>query len=171
MKLNTKEYQKIKTKEYLKKNRLFFFLNGVNRNSNGWRKTEQSLAAIGFMFFKSFNRITKKELKNSTFKNLKEIVNGPTFLIKPKAQLFRDVLLSKFCPLLFILLAIKVNNKIYPLAALKKNQNEINYTNNALLFYQFNVTHLKHYTKFISKSNMIRTCGATTQERIYSLPL
>jgi hypothetical protein len=155
MKLNTKEYQKIKTKEYLKKNRLFFFLNGVNRNSNDWRKTEQSLVAMGFMFFKSFNKITNKELKNSTFKNLKEIVNGPTFLIKPKttAQLSRDVLLSKFCPLLFILLAIKVNNKIYPLIVLKKNQNEINYTCNALLFYQFNVTNLKRHTKLISKDN------------------
>jgi hypothetical protein len=155
MKLNTKEYQKIKTKEYLKKNRLFFFLNGVNRNSNDWRKTEQSLVAMGFMFLKSFNKITNKELKNSTFKNLKEIVNGPTFLIKPKAtaQLFRDVLLSKFCPLLFILIAIKINNKIYPLIVLKKNQNEINYTNNALLFYQFNVTNSKRHTKLISKDN------------------
>jgi len=155
MKIKTKEYQKIKTKEYLKKNRLFFFLNGVNRNSNDWRKTEQSLVAMGFMFFKSFNKITDKELKNSIFKNLKEIVNGPTFLIKPKAtaQLSRDVLLSKFCPLLFILLAIKINNKIYPLIVLKKNQNEINYTRNALLFYQFNVTHLKRHTKLISKDN------------------
>ena len=153
MRLNTKEYQKIKTKEYLKKNRLFFFFNGVSKNSNDWRKTEQSLVAMGFMFFKSFNKITNKELKNSTFKNFKEIVNGPTFLIKPKAQLSKDVLLSKFCPLLFILLAIKVNNKIYPLTVLKKNQTEINYTSNALLFYQFNVTHLKHHTKFISKAN------------------
>lgn len=155
MKLNTKEYQKIKTKEYLKKNQLFFFLNGVNRNSNDWRKTEQSLATMGFMFFKSFNKITNKELKNSTFKNLKEIINGPTFFMKPKskAQLSRDVLLSKFCPLLFILLAIKINNKIYPLVVLKKNQNEINYTSNNLLFYQFNVTNLKYYTKLISKTN------------------
>lgn len=155
MKLNTKEYQKIKTKEYLKKNQLFFFLNGVNRNSNDWRKTEQSLVTMGFMFFKSFNKITNKELKNSTFKNLKEIINGPTFLMKPKskAQLSRDVLLSKFCPLLFILLAIKINNKIYPLVVLKKNQNEINYTSNNLLFYQFNVTNLKYYTKLISKTN------------------
>ena len=155
MKLNTKEYQKIKTKEYLKKNQLFFFLNGVSKNSNNWRKTEQSLITMGFMFFKSFNKITNKELKNSTFKNLKEIINGPTFLIKPKpkTQLSRDVLLSKFCPLLFILLAIKINNRIYPLVVLKKNQNKINYTSNGLLFYQFNVTNLKYYTKLISKTH------------------
>ena len=155
MKLSTKDYQKIKTKEYLKKNQLFFFFNGVNRNSNDWRKTEQSLVRMGFMFFKSFNKITRKELKNSIFKKLKEIVNGPTFLIKPKAtaQLSIDILLSKFCPLLFILIAIKINNKIYPLIVLKKNQNEINYTHNALLFYQFNVTNLKRHTKLISKDN------------------
>lgn len=155
MKLNTKEYQKIKTKKYLKKNRLFFFLNGVNRNSNDWRKTEQSLAAMGFIFLKSFNKITSKKLKNSTFKNLKEVVNGPTFLIKPKTttQLSKDVLLYKFGPLLFILLAIKINNKIYPLSVIKKNQNKINYISNALLFYQFNVTNLKYNTKLISKAN------------------
>jgi hypothetical protein len=154
MKLNTKEYQKIKTKEYLKKNQLFFFLNGVSKNSNDWRKTEQSLGSMGLMVFKSFNKITNKELKDSTFKNFKEVINGPTFLIKPKpkVQLSRDGLLSKVCPLLFILLALKINNRIYPLIVLKKTQNEINYTNNALLFHQFNVTNLKYHTKLISKS-------------------
>ena len=145
MKLNRKEYQIMKTKEYLKKNKLFFFLNGVNKNSDDWRKTEQSLSTMEFFFFKSSNKITNKELKNSSFKNLKEIVNGPTFLIKPKvkAQLSRDVILPTFCSLLFILLAIKVNNKIYPLTVLTKNQNSINYASNTLLFYQYSVTHLK----------------------------
>lgn len=155
MKINTKEHQKIKIKNYFKKNRLFFFLNGVNKTSNGWRKTEQSLVAMGFKVFKSFNKITNKKLKNSTFKNFKKIINGPTFFIKPTAiaQLSREILFSKFCPLLFILLAIKINNRIYPLIVLKKNQNEINYTNNALLFHQFNVTNLKRYNTIILKVN------------------
>jgi len=151
MKLNAKEYQRIKTKKYLKKNRLFFFYNGVNRNSNYWRKTEQSLKIMGFNFLKNFNKITNKELKNSIFKNMKEIINGPTFFIKPnsKNQLLKDVLLSKFCPLLFIVLAIKINSKIYSLTVLKKNPNLINYDNNTLLFYQFNITNLKYHTKLL----------------------
>lgn len=150
MKLNTKEYQSIKTKEYLKKNKLFFFFNSVTRNSNDWKKIEQSIKTMELVFFKNFNRITNKKLKNSSFKNFKDVVNGPTFFIKPKttAQLTKNILLSKFCSLLFILLAVRINNKIYPIAALKKNQNALNYKNNALLFYQFNITHLKNVINF-----------------------
>ena len=67
MKLNTKKYQKIKTKEYLKKNQLVFFLNGVSKKSDDRRKTEQSLSSMGFKFFKSFNKITHTELKKLYF--------------------------------------------------------------------------------------------------------
>ena len=149
MKLNIKECLIIKTKKYLKKNKLFFLFNGVNTSAYHWRKTERGLDTMEFLIFRSLNKTTTKKLKNSTFKYLKEIVSGLAFFLKPKnkAQHSKDVLLFKFSPLLLTLLAIKVNNKIYPAAVLKKNQNIINYASNSLLFHQFNVTNLKRITK------------------------
>jgi len=148
MKLN--EYLKIKNKECLKK-KLFFLSNTISINSDNWLKTEQDLYDTGFTFSKT--KISNKNFKNSTFKNIKEILNGPTFLIKPKekTQLSRDVLLYQLCPLVSILLAVKINNKIYPTIVLKKNQSLIAYNSSNLLFYQFSTTSLKYNVKFVSK--------------------
>ena len=138
MKLNKKKYQIIKTKKYIKKNKLFFFLDTVTRTKQG----------IEFNFFKIFNKIANKKLKNSIFKNMKETINGLTFFIKLtiKTTLKKDILLPCF-------LAIKINNKIYPKIVFK-NINSTNYTNNALLFYQYNLTNLKYHKK-IFRNNVI----------------
>ena len=154
MKLDIKEYERIKIKKYLKKNQLFFLLNGVTTDSSSWKNIEQSLNSVGFLFFKNLNNITNKELKNSTFKNIKEMLNGPTFLMSPRieADLSKDVLFSKLSSLKFTMLAIKMNNKIYPCNLLKKKTNTTNYINNVLLFNQFNIANLKYNTKLISKN-------------------
>lgn len=138
MKLHKKKYQIIKTKKYIKKNKLFFLSNIV-------AKPKQGLNIIEFNSFKIINKIANKKLKNSIFKNIKETINGLTFFIKliVKTTLKKNVLLSCF-------LAIKINNKIYPITIFK-NINSINYTNNALLFYQYTFTNLSYHTKIFSK--------------------
>ena len=146
---NNKEYQSIKVKRYLKKDKLFFFFNGVGKNSKSWKKTKQDLKIIKFNVFKTFNRVTYKELQNSIFKNIKEIANGPVFFVKPliKSKPMKSTLLITLNLFLFLLMAIKINNKIYPVTVLNKNINLIHYTVNNLLFYQFILTTLKYSKK------------------------
>ena len=108
---------------------------------------EQNLKNINFNYYKIFNKTTKKILKNSIYKTIKPTVNSITFLIKPKTkQLFKQIIITKFEPLLFNMLAVKINNKIYQTIQLKNNYS-LNYNNNKLLIFQFGITHLKKKSK------------------------
>jgi hypothetical protein len=70
MKFTTKEYKITKTKSYIQTSNLFFFFNGINRNSNDWIIIEQKLKNINFEYYKIFNKTSKKTLENSIYKNV-----------------------------------------------------------------------------------------------------
>jgi len=145
MKITVKEYKASKIKLYLKKENMLFFFSGINKDSTSWIHTEQNLKNINFQYYKIFNTTAINTLKNSVYKSVSALVNGPTFLIKPivdsKPQ-YKSVLLKNFESLLFTLLAVKIGNKIYGI-----NQvnfcNSLEYRENVLLFYRFNLTNLK----------------------------
>ena len=84
MKLNIKDYKIVRIREYFKTNHLFFFFNGVSRNSLDWLLTEQGLKTIGFNYYRVLNRTTIITLNTSIYNNIKPIIKGSTFLIKPK---------------------------------------------------------------------------------------
>jgi hypothetical protein len=145
MQFTSKEYKILKTKNYIKENKIFFFFNSINRNSNDSIIVEQNLKKLNFDSYKIYNKTSKKTLKASTYKNSTELVNSITLLIKPMFTNFeikKSTLLQSFEPLLFSLLAIKVNNKIY-----SKNQLKeiflLNYKDIKLLFFQFGITNSK----------------------------
>lgn len=116
----------------------FFLLNSL---------VEQGLKNINFNYYKIFNRTTKKTLQNSIYKIIKPTVNSITFMIKPRIKkLFKQILITSFEPLLFNMLAIKINNKIYQTIQLKMSCS-LNYTDNKLLIFQYGVTHLKKKSK------------------------
>jgi hypothetical protein len=153
MKLNTKNYKTLKTKNYLKETNLLFFYNGINRSSNNWIATEQGLKTLNFSYYKIFNKTTAKILKNSIYSSVEPTINGTTFFIKPNNNcnvLTRHILLNNFELLFFTMLAIKLNNKVYNLNQLKTT-NSLKYKENMLLFYQFELTHLKSSIVYFSK--------------------
>jgi len=150
MEFTAKSYKILKIKKYLKKKNLFFFFNGVNQNSEDWIITEQGLQIINFSYYKVFNKTANKILKNSIYDNFQPTINGTTFFIQPKSDskpLSRLILTSNFDKLLFVILAIKLNNKIYGETQIK-NSNSLEYNENILLFYQFGVTQLKSCFNF-----------------------
>jgi hypothetical protein len=68
-----------------------------------------------------------------------------TFLLKPlvaEQEINKNILLNKIETLIFSLLAIKVNNKIYSKTKLK-NLVTLNYKNNKLLLYKFLISNTK----------------------------
>ena len=147
MELNSKDYKITKTKNYMKKNSLFFFFNGITRNSEDWILLEQNLKSIGFNYYKIFNKTTKKSVNNSIFRAIKPVINSITFLIKPtNTKLSKQVLVNSFEPLFFYMLAMKINNKIYQTAQLKYNYS-ISYKNNKIFLFQFGVANLKQKSK------------------------
>ena len=84
MKFNLKHYKLSKTRKYIKTNNLFFFFNGTNLDSENWIKTEQNLKNLKLNYYKIYNRIAIKTIKNSIYKNIKQIITGVTFFIKPE---------------------------------------------------------------------------------------
>ena len=145
MDLTTKKFKIEKTKNLIKHNNLFIFLNGINRNSNDWILIEQELKKINFNYYKIFNKTSKKTLNNSIFLNTSSLINSMTFLLKPlvaEQEINKDILLNKIETLIFSLLAVKVNNKIYSKTKLK-NLVTLNYKNNKLLLYKFLISNTK----------------------------
>lgn len=154
MKLNTKEYKILKIRNYLKNNEIFFLFNGLNRNSHDWITTEQELKKITFNYYKILNKTSHNEINASIYQNLASTINGITFFLEPNKDLkilTKHVLLANFKTLLFDMLAVKFNNKIYSLEQIKSIYS-LNYSENYLILYQFNVTKLKSYFQFY-KSN------------------
>ena len=149
MKLNTKDYKIKKTKKYFKTNHLFFFVNGISRNTSGWRFTEQELTTIGFKYFKVLNKTTIKTLNSSIYTKISPVIKGSTFLIKPQSNklFFKQKVLNTFTPLFFELLIFKFNNKIYSADSLK-NTHSLNYKETKLLLYQFYLVYNKGCYKF-----------------------
>ena len=143
MQINFKNYKIKKTKNYIKKNNLYFFFNGINKNSNSWILVEQNLKTINFDYYKIFNKTARKIINESIYKNIKETINSITFLIKLKTtKLLKQILITSFEFLLFNILAIKLNQKIYQVIQIKKNYS-LNYQNTKALIFQFKLTNLK----------------------------
>jgi hypothetical protein len=151
MKVSVKDYKILRTKEYFKASNLFFFVNGVNKSSLDWLPAKQGLKTIGFSYYKLLNRTTVKTLSNSIYSNIKPVISGSTFFIRPQTEknFSKQTITNTFDPLLFELLMVKLNNRVYSLTSLK-NAYSLNYNETKLLFYQLNTTHLKACSK-ISK--------------------
>jgi cellobiose-specific phosphotransferase system component IIC len=144
MKLNLKDYKIIKTKKYFQTNKLFFVVNGINRNSPDWLLIQQELKTICFNSYKILNKITLKALKNSMYNNTKSVIGGSTFLLKPNVNKYfsKQTTLNTFNLLSFDLLIVKLNNKTYSVTSLKTAQS-MEYKETKLFFHQFNLTHVK----------------------------
>jgi len=149
MELEKKNYQILKTRNYLKLNKLFFFFNGTNKNSDKWLLVEQQLKSLGYYSYKITNRPMHRTLNKSIYINIKPIVNGITFLIKPSSNsyvLTKSIFKKNFEPLFFIILAVKLNNKIYSYPQIQKI-NTFEYKINKLILYKFSIKHTKNCYK------------------------
>ena len=151
MKFNSIKYKTLKIRNYLKKNNLLLFFSGINQNASNLIKTEQNLKNFNFSYHKIFNRTSINIIENSIYKNSKPTINGIVFFIKP---IYNNIQLSKKKILnleSFTFLTIKLNNQIYSANQLKYI-NSLNYYNNKLLLYQFNITNIKSLS-IINKNN------------------
>ena len=144
MKLSVKDYKIIKTKKYFKHNSLFFFVNGINRNSLDWLVVKQGLKTIGFDHYKILNKTTTTTLNNSIYSNINSVLKGSTFLLKPHLNkcFSKNTILNTFNPLFFELLVVKLNNKLYSINSLE-SVHSLQYKETKLLLYQFCLAHLK----------------------------
>ena len=142
-----KSYKIIKTKSYIKKNSLFFMLDGVYRSSTNWVVVEQSLKTVCFSYWKICNKTVKKTLSSSIARTIQPIINGITFFMDSYCKwTSKQALAICFEALLFKVLAIQLNYKCYQVAQLKNNYS-FQYKGNKALIFQFRVVNLKKKSK------------------------
>lgn len=140
-------YKTNKVRLYIKKNCIFFLFNGSTIKSCDWIPTEQNLKSMNFKHYKVLNKTTIKTFNKSIYQLTKTTINGTTFFIKPNLNvksITKQLILKVFDPLLFSLIAIKINNKIYSSKQVK-DVLSLNYKTNKLFLYQFRITNLKLY--------------------------
>lgn len=145
MELNNKKYKLEKTQNLLKNNSFILFFHGTKKNSQEFKIMNQKLKSINLISYSNSNKITKKLLEKSIFISNSTIIHGNIFFIKPNFK--NKIILWKHISnslesLLFLLLAVKLNNIVYSAIQIKKI-NSFEYKENKLLLYQFIITNLK----------------------------
>lgn len=122
MKYNQKQYQIRKTQKYLKNSDFFFIYHSIKLNSKESVKIEQTLKKLKLKQYKILNGIASKTFTTSVFKNYSKLVCGLIIFIKPEyfeSQLLLNDL-KKELKNLFLMLSIKLNNKIYFVCQISK---------------------------------------------------
>ena len=144
MKFNLKEYQKQKIKQYFKNNSFTILSINANKKAQNWLDLDQELKKLKFSYYKICNKTTKKIVKKSTHKNFANLVNSTFFFLKPTHYDIKinNKTFQQLGSILFSILAIKLNKKIYILNQ-SKNITLINYKKNISIFYQFLITNVK----------------------------
>ena len=121
MDFNSKEYQSVKLKKFLKKNNLFFLFHSAKQDLNQWIYTEQNLKKLKLKYFKPLNGMTSKLLENSIYKNLSPVIGGFILFLNAnfKTTELKMKLIQKNLKPSFELVSVKLNNKMYSTSQLK----------------------------------------------------
>ena len=147
MKFYFQDYKNNKIKNYIKKNKLFFFVNCTDRNSNDFLELNQELKKTKFNYYKVFNTTAKKILKKCIYNVTNSTINGITFFIKPENnKLIKRNFINNFDNLLLNILVVKINLKAYTNKQIKNNIS-YNYINTKLFYFQLINTHIKKKSK------------------------
>ena len=133
MSFNLKTYKCVRIRHYFKKVNFFFFYHGTCLNEASWIKIKQILSKEELKYLRAVNTLIVKSVKNSIFKNLTFIVQGPIMLLhtsKTKLVLKKLDSLNAWTSFL----CLKLNNKLYSKRQIT-NLKELSYFENMCLFY------------------------------------
>jgi|JI61114BRNA_FD_contig_121_56663_length_8984_multi_7_in_0_out_0_8 hypothetical protein len=107
MKFTVKSYKLTKIENYFKISNFFFLANTITPKNN--IKTAQELKKSNLNYYKLYNTLTKRIIKNSIFYNYQPLINGLIMIVIPQDNKNIKPRINEF----IILLGVKLNNKIY----------------------------------------------------------
>ena len=152
MKLNLKEYRGLKVEKHFQDYSFFFLYNSTKIKSEKWVLIEQDLKALKLEYNQIFNKTSIKTIDNSIYKNIKYVFSDVTIFMKPiyKSTKLDIKTLNKKLDNLFIILLIKLNNKIY-ITSQFKNLKEFSYQTSIFNFNRNLNRYLKSTYKLTQK--------------------
>jgi hypothetical protein len=120
MKLQFQEYQFWKIKNYLKKNKLFFFFNSSRIKSSSWLNADQIIKKFQWNYYTVHNNSILNIIIPSIYKNNHQIICSIILLIKQNFQKTYFILQNiDYLKPFFEPLTLKLNNKIYSIVQIK----------------------------------------------------
>jgi hypothetical protein len=144
MDFNLKNYQIFKSKKYFKNNDFFLLFHSAKLNLTKWTNTEQNLKKLKLNYYKPLNGTTFKTFKTSIYQNFSSVVGGFIIFINTNyktTELDLSSIIKSMNPF-FVLISVKLNNKIYSPAQLKGMKN-LSYSKNMFNFHKSLDKHLK----------------------------
>ena len=135
MKIEFKSYKLFKVKYYLKTTKFFVFYHGTNINLKNWIKIEQILKKSQLQQYKVYNTFLIKIIKNSIFKNIMTLIQGPIIIVYIKTP--SNLTINKLIEVnpLLSFLSIRINNKFYAVSQIK-NIKSISFVKNVIIFHK-----------------------------------
>jgi len=135
MKFNTKSYKVFKIKHHFKKVKFFIFCHGTNSRISEWLNVEQDLVRSQLSYYRSYNSLTKKSIRDSIFKNLTKLANGPLFFVSVYKERRMSQALTKIVSVnkLLTSMCIRMNDKVYSVPQLI-NISTLDYITNIVIF-------------------------------------
>jgi hypothetical protein len=121
MDFNLKNYQIFRLKKYFKKKDFFFLFHTAKLNLDQWVNKEQNLKKLKFSYYKPLNGTSLTTLNNSVYRNFSSIIGGFVLFVNlnyKKTNQDITSILSSLKPS-FVLVSVKLNNKIYSTAQFK----------------------------------------------------
>lgn len=149
MEITIKKYKYLKIKTYFKNSNFFLIYNGTNMKN--FIEMDQKLKKLDLTYYKVYNKLTKKVLKDSIYKNYHSLASSLIIIIKPKSK-FTNLTFNGYLSLddSLNLLAIKVNNKIYTLSKINSSL-QLNHKNDNLILTKVLKSQLKLPYKLTQK--------------------
>ena len=152
MDFTLKTYKYFRIKHYLKEINFFFFFQGASVDNESWIRIEQSFVSHELKYYRILNKVTINTLKNSVFKNVAVLIQGPIVLLNNNNNdtklTFKE--LENINPLIN-LLGFRLNRMIYSKKQIK-NLKKISYLENIYIFHKYIKTFTRlPYRKLKSK--------------------
>ena len=162
MKLYFKRYQNDRALNILKKDSLLLFSINANQNSDNWLTLEQNVNKLAITYTKIYNSAVRKTFEKSIFKNLKNLIGGTFFFLKPKKiQKIKNTLVTSLDEIQFTVIVTKLNKKLYSIPQLN-TINSLSHQNNTKILCQFLATTLKFSTKVCPLTLKSEQCDSNT---------
>lgn len=152
MDFNLKDYQIFKLKKYFKNNSFFFLFQSAKLNLHQWIAIEQELKKLKLNYYKVLNGTTLKTFEKSIYKHSSPLITNLVIFIdsKHKTTEFDLERLKKDLKPSFLLISLKLNNKIYSPAQLK-GVKSLSYKKNMFNLHRSLDQHLKTSYRLINK--------------------
>ena len=154
MDFNHKTYQIIKLKKYFKNTDFFLLFHSAKLDLSKWIVTKQNLKKLKLDYRKPLNKTTVKTLENSVYTNFSANIAGFIMFINPiyKTTELNLPSILKNLKQSFVLVSLKLNNKIYSTSQLK-GLDDLSYKKAVFNFHQVLDRQLKTSYVLTTKKN------------------